>query len=130
MFVLPEGSLVFYSSLGFENSHLRLNFCGSSQAPSEHFYFIGFLLKDSRRFKKKKWRTKAPLSFGTNKSPRPTRVKEICSIFTFESGDSKLNLSFFRDFELKFPRTLDLVLKSIFCSTKSCSLDHACLLFH
>ena len=42
----------------------------------------------------------------------------------------KIEFLLFPGFEPKFPRTLDWVLKSIFCSTKSCGLDYACLLFH
>ena len=42
----------------------------------------------------------------------------------------KIKFLLFRDFEPKFPRTLDWVLKCIYCSTKSCGLDYACLLFH
>ena len=107
--MLPDGLLVCFIFLRLSNLLFpHKNDVDLLKLQMKKRQFLGLLMKGFRRYKMKKWRTWAPVSFDTKKSPRPTRAKEICSISTSEYSDSKVNFSYFCDFELKSPRTLNI----------------------
>ena len=50
------------------------NFCGSSEAPSEKYHFLGLSLNKSKDFQREKRRTFDPLLIGVSITLRPTRI--------------------------------------------------------